>query len=61
MLRLISDGVVVAVDGSTVPVEAESLCVHGDSPGAVEMAGAVRAGLERAGVVLTAFASEVDR
>jgi 5-oxoprolinase (ATP-hydrolysing) subunit A len=61
VLRLVSDGVVVAVDGSTVPVEAESLCVHGDSPGAVEMAGAVRAGLERAGVVLTAFASEVHR
>ena len=40
-----TDGVVVAVDGSVVPVAAESLCVHGDTPGAVEMAGAVRAGL----------------
>jgi 5-oxoprolinase (ATP-hydrolysing) subunit A len=52
---------VVAVDGSRVPVVAESLCVHGDSPGAVEMAAAVRAGLERSGVPLVAFAAEPAR
>jgi 5-oxoprolinase (ATP-hydrolysing) subunit A len=57
VLRLVEDGVVVAVDGSTVPVEAESLCVHGDTPGAVRMAEAVRAGLEGAGVRLAAFAA----
>ena len=56
VLRLVSDGVVVAVDGSDVAVTAESACVHGDSPGAVEMARAVRAGLEKAGIALGAFA-----
>jgi UPF0271 protein len=56
VLRLVSGGVVVAVDGSDVAVTAESACVHGDSPGAVEMARAVRAGLEKAGVALGAFA-----
>jgi len=56
VLRLVSDGVVTAVDGSDVAVAAESACVHGDSPGAVEMARAVRAGLEQAGVTLRAFA-----
>jgi UPF0271 protein len=56
VLRLVSDGVVAAVDGSDVAVTAESACVHGDSPGAVEMARAVRAGLEKAGVALGAFA-----
>jgi len=56
VLRLVSDGVVTAVDGSVVAVAAESACVHGDSPGAVEMARAVRAGLEEAGVTLQAFA-----
>jgi 5-oxoprolinase (ATP-hydrolysing) subunit A len=55
VLRLVSDGVVQAVDGSDVPVRAESACVHGDSPGAVEMARAVRAGLDKAGVSLQAF------
>ena len=56
VLRLVSDGVVTAVDGRNVAVTAESACVHGDSPGAVEMARAVRDGLSRAGVTLQAFA-----
>jgi UPF0271 protein len=56
LLRMVSEGVVRAVDGSDVRVSAESACVHGDSPGAVEMARAVRAGLERAGVTLRGFA-----
>ena len=56
VLRLVTDGVVAAVDGSDVAVEAASACVHGDSPGAVDMARAVRAGLEKAGVTVRAFA-----
>ena len=56
VLRLVRDGVVAAIDGSDVAVRAESACVHGDSPGAVDMARAVRAGLECAGVELRAFA-----
>ena len=46
----------LADDGTRVPVAAESLCVHGDSPGAVSMAESVRAALEAAGVRLAAFA-----
>ena len=55
VLRMLSDGVVRAVDGTDVPVRAESACVHGDSPGAVEMATAVRVGLAAAGVDLRGF------
>jgi UPF0271 protein len=55
VLRMVTDGVVRAVDGSDVRASAESACVHGDSPGAVAMARAVRAGLEAAGVELRAF------
>ena len=53
---MVEEGVVTAVDGSDVAVRAESACVHGDSPGAVEMAAArarrrsPRAGVTRAGV-----------
>ncbi len=43
---------VTAVDGTVVPVDARTLCLHGDSPGAVVIAAAVRQALERAGVVL---------
>ena len=56
VVRLVTEGVVDAVDGSVVEVAAESVCVHGDSPGAVEMARAARTGLEAAGVCLRAFA-----
>ena len=56
MLRLVREGVVEAVDGSLAKVEADSICVHGDSPDAVEMARAVRRVLADAGVTLAPFA-----
>jgi UPF0271 protein len=55
VVRMVTGSGVVAVDGSVVPITADSVCVHGDSPGAVAMAGAVRAALERAGVDIRAF------
>jgi UPF0271 protein len=51
-----TEGRVGTVDGGEVAVEVRSLCVHGDTQGAVELARAVRAALEAAGVVLEAFA-----
>ncbi|MGH3565531.1 MAG: LamB/YcsF family protein [Pseudonocardia sp.] len=56
VLRMVRDGVVTAVDGTDVRVTAESACVHGDSPGAVVMARAVRAALEDAGLPPRPFA-----
>ena len=56
VLRLVDKGVVASVDGGDLDVLAESACVHGDSPGAVEMARAVRDGLAAAGVTVRAFA-----
>lgn len=46
---------VEALDGSRVEVHGESICVHGDSPGAVEVAQRVRQELDRAGVTLRSF------
>ena len=54
--RMATEGRVGTVDGGEVAVEVRSLCVHGDTPGAVELARAVRTALEEAGVVLEAFA-----
>jgi len=56
MLRLVREGTVVAIDGSVARVEAQSICVHGDSQGALEMARAVRDALERDGIKVSAFA-----
>ena len=53
-VRLASEGTVETTDGTTIAVEAASLCVHGDSPGAVAMARAVRAALEANGVEVSA-------
>ena len=55
-VRMATAGEVVAADGSVVAVPAESLCVHGDTPGAVELAQRVRAGLEASGLHLAPFA-----
>ncbi len=55
VVRLVTAGDVVAVDGSVVRIDAASVCLHGDSPGAVEMARAVRAALSRAGVAVRPF------
>jgi UPF0271 protein len=49
-LRMIEDKEIIARDGSRVKVEVETICVHGDEPTAVKVAGEVRRGLEAAGV-----------
>ena len=56
MLRLAHEGTVTAIDGSVVRIRADSICVHGDSPGAVEMARRVRERLGQAGVTVRPFA-----
>ena len=52
---MVQHGRVTAIDGSVVPVAAESVCVHGDSPGAVQIAHAVRRRLLADGVELEGF------
>ncbi|KFI52447.1 LamB/YcsF family protein [Bifidobacterium biavatii] len=54
--RMASAGEVVAIDGSVIPVAADSVCVHGDSPSAVAMARAIRARLDADGFDVRAFA-----
>ena len=52
---MVRQGSTVAITGEQVVIEARSLCLHGDSPGAVEMARAVRAALDAAGIELAPF------
>ncbi|UJP09258.1 LamB/YcsF family protein [Microbacterium sp. KUDC0406] len=56
MLRLAESGVIRAVDGTDVRVQAQSICVHGDSKGSVAMAAETRRLLEASGVSITPFA-----
>jgi len=53
VVRLARAGTVVAVDGSVVTSPARSVCVHSDTPGALEVVLAVRAALDAAGVAVS--------
>jgi UPF0271 protein len=56
-VALANGGVVTADDGSALTVAADSLCIHGDTPGAARLARAVRLALEESGVTVARFAS----
>jgi 5-oxoprolinase (ATP-hydrolysing) subunit A len=51
-VQMVRDGKVVARDGSTFSLKVDTICVHGDTPGAADLADAVRAGLEQAGITV---------
>lgn len=55
VLRMATEQSVRAIDGSILKIRAESICVHGDSPGAVAMATAVKSALGDAGVSIGSF------
>ena len=55
MTRFVQEGVIEAVDGSLVKVEADSICVHGDSPDAVAIAQALREGFTQQGIRIASF------
>jgi UPF0271 protein len=51
-LRMVRDGSVVAITGETVPLQAQTVCLHGDGPHALAFARALHAALTEAGVQL---------
>ena len=55
MLQLVQTGRLTSITGQPVAIQADSICVHGDSPGAVDMARQIRAHLLQAGVQLQPF------
>ncbi|MGP0225007.1 MULTISPECIES: LamB/YcsF family protein [unclassified Paenarthrobacter] len=55
VLRMATENSIQAIDGSILSVQPDSICLHGDSPGAVAMAGAVKSALDDAGVSISPF------
>jgi UPF0271 protein len=55
LIGFLKTGKMPVTDGAPIPLAAQSICVHGDSPGAVDMAREIRARLAAEGVQLTAF------
>ena len=54
-VRMVREHVVLAIDGSVVPLEADTICVHGDTPGAEILTAQLRKGLEAAGISVMAI------
>ena len=54
-LRIVQQGSVIAADGSVVPLAAQTICIHGDTPGALEIAAAVHHQLKQAGITIQAL------
>ena len=52
-LRMVREGKATAIDGDTIEVDADSLCIHGDTPGAVEMAKVLRQQLDAESITVT--------
>ncbi|KQV37703.1 5-oxoprolinase subunit PxpA [Rhizobium sp. Root1204] len=55
MLQLAHEGTLEAIDGSTIKIDAQSICVHGDSPGAVAIAQEIRRAFEAGGITVQSF------
>ena len=55
MVQLVTKGSIPAIDGTEIFVDAQSICIHGDTPAAVSIARAVKDALRRHGLTLTAF------
>ncbi len=55
-VRMAIDGVVIATDGSELAMRVDTMCTHGDTPGAKALTRALRTGLEQAGVKVAAVA-----
>jgi UPF0271 protein len=55
VIRMVRDQVVDAIDGSVVPLAVDTICVHGDTPGAADLAARIRAALSEAGVEVKAI------
>ena len=55
VVTMVTSGQVSAIDGTPIAVSVESVCVHGDSPGAVQIATAVADQIQSAGIEIKAF------
>jgi UPF0271 protein len=55
VIRMVTEGKITTLDGVDIDVSPESICVHGDTAGAVEMALHIREALESAGIAITSF------
>jgi UPF0271 protein len=59
-LSIVQNGTVIASDGSRISLSAQTICIHGDTPGALQIAAAVHKRLKQAGITVAPL-SDLDR
>ena len=57
-LMMAKEGILKAVDGTVIPLSAQTLCVHGDTPSAVELVKSIRRALETEGIILKSIGED---
>ncbi|WP_315785404.1 5-oxoprolinase subunit PxpA [Bradyrhizobium sp. SZCCHNPS1003] len=59
VVRMVQDGAVISVSGKVMKMRTDTVCIHGDTAGAVEIAREVRKALDAAGITVAPFSSAV--
>jgi UPF0271 protein len=54
-VRMATEHAVVSLDGTVLPIDADTMCIHSDTPAADRLAAEIRSALEAAGVTVRAF------
>jgi UPF0271 protein len=57
---MVCEGAIISISGKRIPVSIDTVCVHGDNPAAVAMAGLVRDRLEQAGIAVRPMAATIS-
>jgi len=55
VVRMVQDGAVVAASGKVIKMRTDTICIHGDTPGAVDIARGLRKALKDAGIEVAPF------
>jgi UPF0271 protein len=55
VVRMVQDGAVVSVTGKVIKMRTDTVCIHGDTPGAVDIGRGVRLALKEAGIAVAPF------
>jgi 5-oxoprolinase (ATP-hydrolysing) subunit A len=57
-LRIVEQSMVIAADGASVPVQADTICIHGDTPGASQIAAEIHRRFRQAGISIKALTAK---
>jgi UPF0271 protein len=60
VVRMVHERTVVSIDGAVVPLDADTICIHGDTPGAATLARIIRSALEASGATIASLSAATE-